>query len=257
MKNVKCLKVKRHKGFGFGGGRSKLSPILKKLNVFPLYGNTAKVVTRKKVAFTLAEILIALGIIGVIAAITISSIISYYKHKVLETQFKLAHSLLQNALVAIREEKPNLYNELQAYRNNIGATNLMKPLLIKNLETVKDYGRNGLYPYFNYGYRNYYNSGSSIGGWGDYGQFMLKNGMLVYTECSGGCAYIHVFVDTNGLKKPNRNGHDFFDFQLNSKNQLVPATQWGSDCNRRDAAAGLDCTFQALNDKNYFKKLPR
>lgn len=44
--------------------------------------------------FTLAEILITLGIIGVVAAITLPSIISNYKKQVIKTGFK--KSLLSN-----------------------------------------------------------------------------------------------------------------------------------------------------------------
>ena len=42
----------------------------------------------KRVAFTLAEVLITLGIIGVVAALTLPSIINKIKHKELETGFQ-------------------------------------------------------------------------------------------------------------------------------------------------------------------------
>ena len=52
----------------------------------------------KKIAFTLAEVLITLGIIGVVAALTIPNLIADYKEKVLITQVKKAYSELDNAL---------------------------------------------------------------------------------------------------------------------------------------------------------------
>lgn len=52
-------------------------------------------------------------------------------------------------------------------------------------------------------------------------------------------------------------GHDLFAFQIDSKNKLVPATVFGSACNKIDVFAGFDCTKQALIDPDYFKKLPR
>ncbi len=55
-------------------------------------------VTSKKVAFTLAEVLITLAIIGVVAAITIPAIIANYQDKVLETAYKKSMSVLSNAL---------------------------------------------------------------------------------------------------------------------------------------------------------------
>ena len=52
----------------------------------------------KKLAFTLAETLITLGIIGVVAAITIPTLISNYQKHVYYTQFMKARSTIENAL---------------------------------------------------------------------------------------------------------------------------------------------------------------
>ena len=54
--------------------------------------------SRKRVAFTLAEVLITLGIIGVVASLTLPSIVAHYKEKVLVTQVQKAYSEMQNAL---------------------------------------------------------------------------------------------------------------------------------------------------------------
>ena len=50
------------------------------------------------VAFTLAEVLITLGVIGVVAALTIPSLINNYKAKQLEIQFKKADSIITQVL---------------------------------------------------------------------------------------------------------------------------------------------------------------
>ena len=47
--------------------------------------------------FTLAEVLITLGIIGVIAALTIPTLINKTTNKELETAFKKNYSMVQNA----------------------------------------------------------------------------------------------------------------------------------------------------------------
>ena len=51
-----------------------------------------------KDAFTLAEVLITLGVIGIVAAITISPLIANHKEKVLVTRVKKAYSEFQNSL---------------------------------------------------------------------------------------------------------------------------------------------------------------
>lgn len=55
-------------------------------------------VSKKKPAFTLAEVLITLGIIGVVAAMTIPTLMSNYRKKQLETQIKANYSLIQQAI---------------------------------------------------------------------------------------------------------------------------------------------------------------
>ena len=52
---------------------------------------------KKKNAFTLAEVLITLGIIGIVAAITLPLLVQNYQKMVLKNQFKNAYSIAQNA----------------------------------------------------------------------------------------------------------------------------------------------------------------
>ena len=53
----------------------------------------------KKAAFTLAEVLITLGIIGVVVALTMPSLIQNYKDKEFITKTKKAYSVIQNAVL--------------------------------------------------------------------------------------------------------------------------------------------------------------
>ena len=55
--------------------------------------------SNKKVAFTLAEVLITLGIIGVVAALTIPSLIQHHRNQVVETRLKKVYSVVNQALV--------------------------------------------------------------------------------------------------------------------------------------------------------------
>ena len=67
---------------------------------------------KKKAAFTLAEILITLGIIGVVAAITIPMLTKTYQTKVRDIQFKKMYSTLNQALLALQGDYgyiPNCY----------------------------------------------------------------------------------------------------------------------------------------------------
>ena len=58
----------------------------------------------KNKAFTLAEVLITLGIIGVVAALTLPLLIGNYKKKVIETRLQRFYSVANNALIASQAE---------------------------------------------------------------------------------------------------------------------------------------------------------
>ncbi len=68
----------------------------------------------RKVAFTLAEILITLAIIGVVAAITLPTFINKYQEHVLKQQFKRAYSNFSQVLLQVQAQDfdmsvPNCY----------------------------------------------------------------------------------------------------------------------------------------------------
>ena len=52
----------------------------------------------RKAAFTMAEVLITLGIIGIIAAMTLPNLIGNYKMLTYEVAFKKQYALLQNTM---------------------------------------------------------------------------------------------------------------------------------------------------------------
>ncbi len=86
------------------GAREKrfpLHPSIKKLAVFTLAEGATHVDTTdnvRRAAFTLAEVLITLGIIGVVAALTMPALVAKYQEMVLKNQFKHAYSLVSQAI---------------------------------------------------------------------------------------------------------------------------------------------------------------
>ena len=58
----------------------------------------------KKAAFTLAEVLISLGIIGIVAALTLPAIISNYKKSVIETSVKKFYTNINQAIIMSERE---------------------------------------------------------------------------------------------------------------------------------------------------------
>ena len=55
--------------------------------------------SRKRIAFTLAEVLITLGIIGVVAALTLPSLITNYQKQVIETRLSKFYTTMNQAVL--------------------------------------------------------------------------------------------------------------------------------------------------------------
>ena len=164
--------------------------------------------------FTLAEVLITLGIIGVVAAMTMPSLIANYQKKETVTRLKKAYSIVQQAIRL--SELDN--EEAQYWDTSLSGEAFFNKYFDK---------------YFNY--TNMYNSQElwdvaprkNLNG-GDYGgttykrsdtrsfHLMLNDGVLItLNPASEGC--IWVGIDTNGLSKPNQIGKDTFLFIFSSQ----------------------------------------
>lgn len=97
-------------------------------------------------AFTLAEVLITLGIIGIVAALTIPSIISAYRKKVTETKLKQTYSILSTALTnaeaQLGEPYHIYYNEDQCPQNTFYChddllyQDFIKPYVSENVKEI-------------------------------------------------------------------------------------------------------------------------
>lgn len=232
----------------------------------------------KPKAFTLAEILITLGIIGVVAAMTLPTLITSNRNKQLETALKRSYSLLSQAL--------NMYqaaNGEPVTSENIGEYEL-KPILMKYLRYVKDCGKGtdidkACIPNLDAGgdkYDDVKRTYKTFSGKTDMylyniddGQFVLNDGTLIMLENSPvSGSRILITVDVNGYNNsPNRLGHDVFLFQLGSDGRLIPGGAEGTAyyskndtyCSLTSTGNtnGAGCTYKALSDKDYFNNLPK
>ena len=234
-------------------------------------------------AFTLAEVLVTLGIIGVVAAMTLPTVIDNSRNKQLETALKRSYSVLSQALEMYYAEEG-----VKLTPKNCGVLKL-KPILMKYLHTAKDCylwdnatktkricvpDPNSLHAEQKaIGYIKYktLNGTSDIGMYLlDDGQFVLNDSSLVLLENSGNMLIIS--VDVNGYnKRPNRLGIDLFMFQINNEGTLLPMGVKGTYlysaptdpydiyCSWRAQSSmnGAGCTYKALYEKDYFKNLPR
>lgn len=172
--------------------------------------------TLKKSAFTLAEVLITLGIIGVVAAMTIPTLIANYQKKSAVTKLQKAISVLNQAYrLSVAENGEVTGEEAQAmggeeYFNTYWAPYLKTAQICK---TYKDFGYNYPQPF------KYINGTSvPIAVCAPEARSTIKTmDNLTYviftaTNSVSGTLYANssIIVDLNGGEKPNTLGKDVF-----------------------------------------------
>jgi type II secretory pathway pseudopilin PulG len=227
----------------------------------------------RKTAFTLAETLITIGIIGIVAAITIPTLINQYQRIAFPIQLKSLYSKLLVAQKTLNNEygTPE-YWDLTNYATDQSIGD------VKNLEFFNRYAellgaistetRNSLSnskKYSNVGITQYYRllNGETVGEYdGIYrtgNAMLLKNAQSVAiifaNNTNGGvkwdiikAGYIaRIVVDVNGLGKPNMLGRDIFVFGLKSgSNSIVPYSKDTTDCVK--GGEGMSCSKKIIDE---------
>ena len=202
-----------------------------------------------KVAFTLAEVLITLGIIGVVAALTLPSVITNYQKKQTATQLKVAYQAISEAINRAKldygdtlDVPENVYNTVTIYTNNI---NLSKLYLDPYFTGAHRYSgkKINIKDKSNKGYFILYYAGS---GYGDKNPLCTTKGFC-YWVINHGANYYHIIIDINGPKAPNIAGRDVFLFTLNG--QYVPGKgTFTIDSPKAVNGAGNTTTNECNND---------
>ena len=172
-------------------------------------------------AFTLAEVLITLGIIGVVAAMTMPSLITAKQEKATISTIKKNYSILANALLMAQNDNGELYT--WGITKDADGLNLVSSNLKPYLKIIEDCGvgeksdcapgDNGKFKDLT-GRKRTEDFSSS-----DYYSFRLNDGTAVAiqlktkAECiSSESSCMNFYIDTNGKKYPNTLGKDIFYF---------------------------------------------
>lgn len=172
----------------------------------------------KKCGFTLAEVLITLGIVGVIAALTMPMLVGQSKNQANATKLSSTVSNIENALTSIiaKESAEDLYEtELlsSAGTPTDFETELGKFLQCSYVEDV--YGDKKI---------RTLNKGSGDAPEGD--AYMLKSGAVMFVsdiaESDDSEFFATVVIDVNGAELPNTYGRDIFFYKLGAKGFLYP-----------------------------------
>ncbi len=184
-----------------------------------------------RAGFTLAEVLITLAIVGVVAALTLPNLIANYKKKSDVVKLKKAYTTLQQAFR--RSEVDNGPSEFWDDAHVIGATayfeKYWKPYFNNPMlcQTYQECGYESIAPYKSMlGQKE----GYAVVGPSDESTrvtFYLPDGTLylifvVQGEPSSRSANNEIFIDVNGGKLPNTFGRDVFVFERVEGKGILP-----------------------------------
>lgn len=170
-----------------------------------------------KKAFSLAEVLVVLGIVGVVAAITMPSLIANHQKKQTVVQLRKVYSDLSNAV------------RLSEVDNG--------PIADWNYPSCDSYGYECIEPFLKQYYLPYF-QGAKVAGKSElnrqgyfifadqakshYGvdlsiithYIILNNGTILSFFLNKSHGYMWLFADVNGMKGPNIIGRDIFVFDV-------------------------------------------
>ena len=176
---------------------------------------------KRKAAFTLAEVLITLGIIGVVAAMTLPAVITNVQKKVVENQLKVFNTTINNAFRMAQVEHGGKFDDwIPSYYNYSFA---------EMREWLGEY----LFPYIKYYDVSDCRSENMVDGNNivqDGICFHMANGALVWTHIDNNGGDLTYYV--NGKKQSNpRNSFSFQFAKTNKKSEFIePYIQyWNGD----------------------------
>lgn len=219
---------------------------------------------KKHSAFTLAEVLIALTVIGAVASLLIPKLIYGLRTKQAKARFNTAYSMAAEALTKM--DSNNIPLKSAHYPNVADFYNVMRPYF----KGIQNCGTTLCNPM-----PAYPSNVSSKGG------FLLNNNMFVFLEDGADIAnsvnaqeeitpaeapqsVIVLTIDINGNREnPNLRGQDIFSFEIDGEDLIPvghPESFLTGTCNHRANASirnSIVCSYNASVEEDYFAKIYR
>ncbi len=185
-------------------------------------------ITNKNTGFTLAEVLITLGVIGVVAALTIPGLLTDIQNKDKSAKLKKFYSTMKQAILSAEDE----FGALNSWDANLPA---------------KEYVQTYLAPFikFSIDENSEYNTSTQT-------KIIFSDGTTA-SFTKGRCW--DVLYDVNGNGNPNRNGYDIFTFLMCDKSITEWCAEEGFCTYRKSAEKKLNSrqTYLNLCKQNAYK----
>ena len=226
----------------------------------------------KKSAFTLAEVLITLGIIGVVAALTLPSVIQNYKKQEVLSRLKKSYAVIEQTVKMAEKD----YGTITTWPEWSDSEAVLHKYFVPYLSGVKEFGKtksvekslcydqNSSMTFdnvFNYYSQYVWWTGVHISNpfsTGETSSIALSDGTCIGLNPetdSLGVKPKMIFVDVNGSRRgPNVAGKDLFFFYINSDGFVKP---WGDGyqdvllknlCNSQSSSQGYTCAARIIRE---------
>lgn len=213
-------------------------------------------------AFTLTEVLITLGVIGIVAAMTLPTVVNKYKKKETVTRLKKAYSVINQAI--IRSEADNgamrywfISNPVEQQEDSVMYGKIALDYIVPYMS-----GTRIKYSYYSdldaYGKTVVNMGGIEMGGAPASRYYAITGDGMYISAGHVNWVYIVPFfqVDINGRKGPNVFGKDIFYFMISNKNKLAGYNYYGynreqileNSCNKTSSGRNEACTALIMMD---------
>lgn len=219
--------------------------------------------TKVRFGFTLAEVLITLGIIGVVAAMTIPTLIKNTQDKQFRVKFKESISIISQAMKTVYADSEETYTATDWIQMPVYFCKLQKNLKVLNSgidcsQVAEDsvYKSNAEWPKTNktswHKDKKWYDKkGNPQFANDEYSSLTMDliNGMRINFNC-----YNWIWVDVNGAQGPNTIGRDIFMmyFEKDATNPRVNL-KTGTTVTANGCAVGKGNSTPKLNLDNYME----
>lgn len=183
--------------------------------------------------FTLAEVLITLVIIGVIAALTIPTAIAKYQKTETVSRLKKSYTMLLNAAQRYQADT-GVY--ITDFDTSLSGKEFMEQYFNKYLQIAKHCENDNFNKcYGSTGSNLQYITGAAFSP--SHSGVILNDGSFL--GALSHAAGVDFIVDINGAKKPNRMGRDVFSFYLINPNTITNSGSSGCASTLNSLQAGI------------------
>lgn len=185
--------------------------------------------------FTLAEVLITLGIIGVVAAMTLPVITQKIDKQTTVAKLKKSFATMHELILLSEKDNGEVWEwtfEDNIYDHAFNESDFFKKYFEPYIKKIGNYGEKSVSKEKYSLYTLDGNIINTIQSWAvlpDGSSFGLFNNAGVDGNKPGGGSYLWIFIDINGKNKPNMLGKDIFIAELVRKKRLI---MWGDGVTR-------------------------